>query len=309
MMRAASFALGLGLSLVSACDNSPGTPDAPLTDAPPAVPGYLFGPCQSDADCANLGDGAICREAETGPTEGYCTVPCSDRTPCDAFRRYHHCLTLAGETESYCVPQCRNGADCVRDSWTCDPNAGPTGDDGVCISLCQTDAECGGTAVCNRESGRCEAPPVDATGAAHGEPCGDGSDCTSGFCIDEGTRSAPSGWVGGMCIGLCRLPAGFNNTNFFDGDALPQGGCVEDAVCIPGGSQTAEGDLGTCYHECTSMADCRPGYGCLQNIAGRTFANGICVPLDCGGGGCPTGYTCVTVTQGDGSTANRCAPN
>lgn len=305
-MNRACIALGLALAL-PACNNGPVTPDAPLADAPPAEPPYLFGPCTSDAQCAPLGEGAICREAETGPTEGYCTLPCDDRTPCDAFGRYHHCLTLAGDTQSYCVPHCRNGGDCVRDSWTCDPNAGPTGEDGVCLSVCQTDAECGGTAVCNPESSRCEAPPVDTTGAAHGEPCAAPEDCQSGYCINEGTRAQPSGWVGGMCVGICRVPAGFNSTNFYSGDTLPGGGCVDGAVCIPG-NQMAEGDLGTCYDECTSMADCRPGYGCLQTLLSHTFTNGICVPLDCSGGGCPTGYTCVAVMLSDGSTANRCAP-
>jgi hypothetical protein len=308
MPRIASLILASALLTVG-CDNGPTPTDAPLADAPVLEPSYLFGPCVSDAQCEHLGEGAICREAETGPTEGYCTVPCDDRTPCDAFGRYHHCLTLADESQSYCVPQCRNGADCVRDSWTCDPQAGPTGDDGVCVSVCETDAECGGTAVCNPESSRCEAPPVDLTGAAHGEPCAGPTDCTSGFCVTEGTAAQPSGWVGGMCVGICRVPDGFNSTNFYEGDTLPRGGCVEGAVCIPG-AQMAAGDLGTCYRECTSTADCRPGYGCLQTLLRHTFTNGICVPADCRSPSnpCPTGYRCATVALSDGSMTGRCAP-
>ena len=306
MTRAARSFLAFGLlGLLGGCDNGMVTPDAPLPDAPVLAPSYLFGPCVTDAQCADLGEGAVCRTAEEGPTGGYCTVPCSDRTPCDVFGRYHHCLTLEGETESYCVARCRNGIDCARDTWTCDPTAGPTGDDGVCLSVCETDAECGGTAVCNTESGQCEAPPVDTAGAAHGSPCAAAADCQSGFCSGEGVRTNPSGWVDGMCLGRCRVPAGFNNTNFYTGDTLPQAGCVAGAVCIPG-NQNAVGDLGTCYDSCMADTDCRPGYGCLQTLAGHTFTNGLCVPADCRGGGCPSGNTCVTVMLSDGTAVGRC---
>lgn len=305
---ALSFGVCASLLALGGCDNPPVEPDAPIpmSDTPAIVPSFLFGACTLDEECAAIGEGAFCLGADEGPAGGYCTLPCTDRTPCDLRGSYHHCLPVEGRTGTYCVSRCRNGIDCGRTGWTCDPEASPTGD-GVCLSVCASDEECGGGNVCNRESGDCQAPPLNATGGANGAPCTAPGDCQSEACVLEGTRTAPSGWVGGMCLGPCRIADGFNTTNFHRDDTLPPGTCVDGAVCIPGNGYSA-GDLGSCYHECVMDAECREGYGCLRTIAGHAFTNGICVPRDCRGGTCPGGYTCVTVTLSDGSQTGRCAP-
>lgn len=298
------------VALAAGCNNPVEPVDAPMpmADAPPLMRSAMFRPCSVDAQCEHLGLGAFCSPAEDGWPGGYCTRPCTDRTPCEAFGSYHNCVIPTGATEGVCVRRCRNGLDCDTDGWTCDPTGGPTGDDGMCLPVCASDEECGGTAVCNRDSGRCEAPPVDVGGAPHGSPCANATDCRSRFCSIEGTATNPSGWVGGMCLGNCRIADGFNTTNFFSGDTLPAGTCVEGAVCIPGNGY-AEGDLGTCYDDCTVDGDCRTGYGCRKTFGDSTFTNGICVPRDCRAGGCPADYRCLLVTLSDGSQVGRCAPN
>src|SRR5690606_5864553 len=106
---------------------------------PPLMPSELFGPCQEDWQCP--GEGAICRRATDGWPGGYCTVPCEDRTPCDFNGVYHHCVTRAGETQSYCERRCLNGIDCGRTAYTCAGELPPSG--GLCIGVCASDDECG----------------------------------------------------------------------------------------------------------------------------------------------------------------------
>jgi hypothetical protein len=123
----------------------------------------------------------------------------------------------------------------------------------------------------------------------------------------------PTGWVGGYCIANCVLPPGFNNNDFYTGDALPQATCAGDAVCLPAQGQS-RGDLGTCYDQCTSDDDCRDGYGCLKDIqlasgGVSSYSNGVCVPKACSAAEpCPAGYTCVSVQGADGQPRNVCAP-
>lgn len=306
-MRAA---LSLGLLLgVCACSNPP--PAIPDGGPPPDayVPPFaevLFAPCETDAQCEVLGEGAFCRLSTLGPAGGYCTRPCEDRTPCDAFGAHHHCLTFEGEDQAICVPACRNGADCPRAGYTCFGEVPPSGD-GYCASVCRSDAECGGGAVCNLDSGLCQAPPLPTLAPFNAE-CGSDADCNSDFCVEEvDAAGTPSGWVLGGCLAPCILPAGFNTDTFYSGDTLPTAGCPGGGTCIPANGD-AEGDLGSCYPSCTADADCREGYACLSTISDHTFTSGICVPRDCRGVGCPAGRRCVNVTLASGAVTGRCAP-
>lgn len=300
-------------SSLSACDGASPQADAyvpPMPDAgPPLEPSTLFGACVEDWQCP--GEGAICRTAADGYPGGYCTVPCEDRTPCRARSVYHHCVAREGETQSYCEARCLNGIDCGRDGYTCAGELPPSG--GVCIAVCSTDAQCGSGTVCDPYSGQCvEGQP--ASGAVTGEPCGFEDDCRSGVCALEISEDrVPTGWIGGYCVANCILPPGFNNSDFYMGDTLPQATCAGDAVCIPAG-EGSRGNLGTCYAECASDDDCREGYGCLNefprgNGMPKAFTNGICVPKGCSGTEpCPSGYECVRIQGADGQQRNVCAP-
>jgi len=116
-----------------------------------------------------------------------------------------------------------------------------------------------------------------------------------------------TGNVGGNCQSLCRLPAGYNTNNYFDGPALPQGSCAGNAVCVPGGNEQGMNDLGVCLLSCTAASQCRPGYICAQTFGTHTFTNGYCTPMDClMGGTCPTGTTCHPMQTAQGQQFGRC---
>ena len=298
--RLSSLFVLVSLSLL-ACGPAPTAVDAatepdagPRIDASRPPPSRIFGACSEDSQCP--GADAFCRTPQQGYPGGYCSVACTDRTPCDDGAVYNHCLTLAGATRSTCEARCRNGADC-RDTYSCAIFG--TTMEGVCIPVCATDADCGAGARCNQHSGRC-GTTVPTTGGDTGDACTGATDCLSGSCRLEVANGAATGFIHGYCDGPCRLPPGFNTSDFWPEDFLPASNCPGAAVCIPAG-QYGEGDLGSCFHECMSGADCRPGYGCQQNPT-RThlFTNGYCVPSACTATSCPAGYAC---------DANmRCAP-
>ncbi|UJR83749.1 Hypothetical protein I5071_58200 [Sandaracinus amylolyticus] len=305
-MSRSRFFVALHCVLVlTACNESSPPADDAGTDA--LVASELFGPCVEDSQCP--GEGAVCRRDDHGFPGGHCSVPCDDRTPCDAFGSYHHCVRREGETQSYCEQRCRNGLDCGRVAYTCAGELPPSG--GVCIGVCSSDAECSTGYTCERNSAQCvPAGTSEPSGAAVGEPCGGDDECRSAACLLEANGGTPSGFVGGSCIGRCILPAGYNSNFFFSGPVLPRAGCAgETDVCFPDGSLT-EGDLGVCLDGCTSSADCRPGYACRQTFqtasSSASFENGVCLPIDCASTACPTGYQCRQVPRSDGSVSNVC---
>lgn len=294
----------LALLAAAGCDDSTPveTPDAQVLPA-----SELFGPCVDDSQCP--GEGAVCRRDEAGYPRGYCTVPCDDRTPCDAFGSYHHCVQRTGEERSYCEQRCRNGLDCGRTAYTCVGELPPSG--GLCIGVCSDDSQCSEGLVCDRWAATCVAPGSERTGAATGEPCEGEDTCRSGECLPEvNATGVPTGWVGGSCSGNCILPAGYSSNFFFSGTLLPRAGCAgETDVCFPS-SSLSEGDLGLCLRGCTSPADCRPGFSCVtqfQTTGGSaSFDNGVCLPIDCSRTACPDGYRCRQVSRSDGSVDNVC---
>ena len=312
--RFISSRLAATLLLLTACDGG-STDDAGLdASAPDGGPvlemSQLFGGCSEDWQCP--GEGAICRTAAEGYPSGFCTLPCEDRTPCDANGVYHHCVRLEGETQSYCERRCLNGIDCGRTAYTCAGELPPSG--GICISACSADEQCGDGTSCDRYTGQCTADPVPTIGSVTGETCADAEACRSGQCIAEvNDTGVPTGWVGGYCVANCILPSGYNSSDFFAGDALPSGTCAGNAVCLPASGTQNQRDLGTCYTQCMGDGDCRPGYGCkkqfdLASGGVSSYSNGICIPQACTSGSCPSGYECVTVTGADGSPRPVCGP-
>ena len=302
--------VSLLLTLV-ACGSPSGDADAGSLDAHVLPPSELFGPCEEDSQCP--GEGAICRRDDDGYPRGYCTLPCDDRTPCDAFGSYHHCTQLEGQDRSYCEQRCLNGIDCGRTSYTCVGELPPSG--GVCLGVCFDDAHCSEGYECERYSGRCyPAGTAPTTGAETGAPCDDDDACRSGICATPlGEGGVPTGYVQGMCVGRCLMPAGWNSNTLYDGDVLPPGTCPGNTVCFPAGNTLSEGDLGNCLPSCTGDSDCRPGYQCANafqlTMGPVSFDNGVCRPIDCSMTDCPSGYQCVQVGRADGSVSNVCAPN
>ena len=271
---ALASAFGLATSF-AACTPDPLPPaDAALPDARVYSASELYGPCELDAQCP--GEGAICRRALDGYPLGYCTVPCTDRTPCGGLGSANQqCVQVAGEDTSYCQVNCLNSRDC-RDGYACIADVNPAG--GFCTPLCTSDPQCGGGAICDEYAGDCVAPGSESTAGTVGQPCAAEEDCR-GWCISE----ADFNWPEGSCVSNCILPSGWNTNTFYEGTVLPSGSCPDADICYPNGS-FAEGDMGLCIDACTSSDECRDGYTCRQSFQLQeggmtfTFENGVCWP-------------------------------
>lgn len=303
-----------------------GPPDTgPMPDAGHPM-STLFGPCVADYQCPGVG--ARCRTPAEGWPEGSCTVPCAgpdDRGPCELDGVFNFCVPTEDGTAHWCERRCANGYACEREGYVCTGVLDPGTGAGMCTGMCGIGLpECGPGAECNGQSGMCVATGTVPAGALHGQPCAGDTDCQSGDCAEERNGATPTGYNGGFCFGLCILEIGWNNNTLYGrpdcGDAsmgqppcaLPSSSCPGDAVCFPYQSFT-ERDLGICLDGCLTDADCRTaeGYFCQttwQLADGpRTFANGVCAPIDCRSTMCPTGYTCRTIMTRTGPDY-VCAP-
>lgn len=304
------FLLLSSAALSVGCDTPPSPADGG-PDAPGLRMSRLLGRCVVDEQCP--GNGAFCRTAaEDGFPGGQCSIACTDRTECDDGTAYNFCAMLNGETQNACLPICRNGSDCAHGYSCQNVGSDSAGNSiGYCFPVCATDDECGDGTQCNPYTGRCVPHGmVPTVGGDTGDACTGNDSCLSQDCIEQ---TASNGYVGGYCISLCRISAGFNSSDFFSGDTLPAGTCGgTSSVCIPYGSQNGEGDLGICLAACTSDGDCRPGFACTQSVGlssggTHTFTNGWCDPIDClTQGACPTGTTCHRGTDSNGNPLGRC---
>lgn len=313
----ASTSVVMAASLTGCPAPDPVAVDANIPDVYVRAASTLYGPCEIDAQCP--GEGAVCRRAEDGYPMGYCTVPCSDRQPCeDEFgAQNHHCAQITGQTERYCEIGCLNGLDCRDDSYSCfdaDATADPA-IRGFCLPVCSRDDQCGAGNICVRETGRCAAAGTVAEGGAIGDPCNTNEMCASGFCIPPVSRQngAPTGYTQGYCVSYCVLPPGFNTNTFYSGDSLPvDGECLGDSICMPINGSVARRDVGICLDGCLADEDCRDEHYFCDHTWGfqrnSTFDNGVCQARDCTTAPCPSGERCVAVPLSDGSRANRCAP-
>lgn len=175
-----------------------------------------------DADCAALGENALCtvfaEDDQTGePTESYCLQGCS----------------LGAEE------QCGTRKDvlCIDISLSSDPAP-------VCLPLCGSDDQCGAL-QCNGESGYCDAtgdPGMKPLGAPC-NPDGDPDECADGFCLALENDSPE-----GFCTSLCR------------GDAFPQcgwegEGTAPTGICLVD-SDAGPAELGLCGKTCDCDAEC-----------------------------------------------------
>jgi len=289
------------------------------TGTPDTGPSTLFGPCISDDQCP--GPEAYCRTAVVdGVPGGQCVRRCAitpdgrpDRTNCEEPEEeiYHICWQFEGE-EATCEERCLNGADCVRDGFTCvgQGSFGFGADVGICVPVCTSNEECGPGAECNVYSGRCVAEGALPSGAENGEACDTDDQCLSGNCLVGEVRGSPTGWTRGYCIGACILPIGYNTSTFYtdagEGAGLPPGTCPEGDACFPNGSFN-RGDEGVCLEGCAVDGDCRvdQGYYCRHDFrtgsGTYTFPTGVCWYIDCSATPCPTGYMCTSIPVSGGT--------
>jgi hypothetical protein len=273
------------------------------------------------------GVGARCQHGADGFPGGSCTVACAnpdDRGPCELDGVFNFCVPNEDGTH-WCQRRCTNGYDCEREGYVCTGNYDPGTGAGACSGVCGEGLpECGAGAECNAQSGYCVAAGTVPGGNLQGDWCNMETDCASGSCAAPFNGATPTGFNGGYCFGFCVLDQGWNTSTLYGrpdcGDTamgqppcdLPGGSCPGDSVCFPYVSFT-ERDLGICLDGCVDDSDCRTAeaYYCQRTwaVAGgtRTFANGVCQPINCMSSPCPDGYTCRTIRTTRG-TNYVCAP-
>jgi hypothetical protein len=259
-MAAAATKLGRGCIDDADCADTkaPGLTCVTATDtvlgngAPPK--GLCTAPCTADAECQELGAGALCYPFDEGGESGYCVEACSfgdalGQTKC--HNRPEFACTFVGavsdtgeactDTEKDCQPGelCSNGS-CLLVFPACMPS-------------CRGDIDCEDGMYCDQAflSGVCvkEKPP----GKGLGEPCTvppegeeEPDDCV-GFCQADSTGS-----TSGHCAATCALgrECGWDAaTEKFDGACLYASVITREIGAI--------GDFGFCAPTCNCSEECK----------------------------------------------------
>jgi hypothetical protein len=249
-------------------------------------------PCDTDAECPTGPNGEtplICIPATNtdvfgagGPQGGYCTAPCRTADDCPALDALSACTLRDAAGDGYCVSLCQAGEGGVK----CDPARAlaclpppptSTNNIGVCIPVCQSDADCGAGLFCNLDvtgAGLCSttAPVGGDIGAACTTDTS-ATDCKSGLCLTLGS-DPPASFCSNVCtFGLFTTGCGFT----------PASGVPQEAYCAqPTSDNGAPGDLGFCVELCDEATDCaQAGWLCAELTAeGQALLGrqGECVP-------------------------------
>jgi hypothetical protein len=255
-----------------------------------ATPRTIGIPCTQNAQCVR---GLTCVTSSTpsGPQGGYCTRTCADDTNCQGidpesycYQESHYCLAacttdageidLEGEIESLEPPdlnlKCQGRPELACFPLSRLPSA-RAAEEGVCLPVCQSNADCGGR-FCNLNTGGCD--DVAPVGGDIGAPCTPATaavDCASGYCQPLGpTRFFCTGACSQLEVGGCGFPA---NT--------PPG--QRQAACVDSIRGLRYRDLGLCMELCDTPADCaQPGWQCssLGRFTTQWGRAGFCVPPD-----------------------------
>lgn len=207
---------------------------------------------------------------------GYCSAVCSARAcPPDAL-----CVPGGSGTPDLCFDECQKNADCRVGYGCVDEQAS-----GICVPqnpvLCRYDVDCpiAGRTHCDKPSGSCVECLSDAD-------CSGADICRSFVCQGSEPNGAPC-QSGGDCLGRSCQP------KTYAPDGYCTQSCASDLDCSGGGHC---GRLGECLADCTTSADCRPGYGCLDGDGdflrecratgtGTGTVGAPCATVtDCGGG-------------------------
>ena len=266
-------------------------PDGAIAPPPPVAT------CATDADCAAI-TGAFCDLHVPG---GQCTRHCAHDADCGSGVG-----GICGGDR--CRVRCVQGADQCGATQSCvfiDPS-NPTV--GACFPACYpSDAppgtqQCAPGLVCDSYQmlgAGCTASP-NTQGGRNGAPCTMDTDC-GGICLREvNADGSPTGWIGGFCASVGRLPGA---SAYQTGQPLPVSNCPVGSVAIPPNQMFREGDMAVCLRSCVVDADCgRAGLHCNREIfaLGLPPTDGFCQPLDCQSSeyagmvnhGCPVGYHC-----------------
>ncbi len=255
-------------------------------------------PCERDSQCQ--ANGRCLDEANfNGWQGGYCTKFRCDVDPCAAGDK----CQSRGIGISLCLAPCTvgHGSDGnpvdasdpstwltanggCRDGYTCVWDGEGTGDDnGSCVG--------GGNYN-------------DVTTENIGSRCRDEEDCWSpfgqGFCITEDVQAD----------GSVTFPGGYCSIRDCAAEGLPEDVCGSGNACVTGLAD--DPTFGICFATCTSGADCRNGYGCVDIDGPMGPRPSICLMGCSQDSDCPLdGQTCMGATPTSlgacvGGTAGSC---
>jgi hypothetical protein len=278
-----------------------------------------FDGCIADADCRtgyiceDIGGVGICFPPESGPS---LTVgdSCVDDTDCGPTQD-DFCITDPDFVDGYCVSlNCQSDADCGGDALCLTVDQQGTT---ACFDGCAADADCRTSYTCQDVSGGqgfniCLPPPAPLV-ANTNEPCIDDTDCSAGtangtaFCL---TQDA-SNWPGGSCSSDCQADSDCGVSGICQDNACVLG-CAADADCRAG--YTCQDFFGAGVSVCAPAAGSTPGAACAQDtdcvagIGGRIcqadLPGGYCVAGCQTDAGCPAGSVCE-----QGACLDSCATN
>jgi hypothetical protein len=294
--RAAACAMDCDpMSTASACSSVCFQRGGGMATSCATSPGCQPPTCQSDCDCAF---DSVCAmgSCQPGPGNNCCSNP-NCLGPC----------VLPGGGSGFCPGPPDAGlffADAGPPGFDVGPppfDGGPPGFDGGPPPLdaglpCQSDCDCPSAEACaagtcaflNREN-MCCTNPLCPPGAACIEPNGMMAICPSpptpiGAACSNNTTCGPIGF----CIGpQSGFPDGYCSQSCGAMNPCPQGASCRDF----GGGGTMSNPI--CIRDCSSRADCRPGYACIQL---GTETGDVCFPVPAGStnaAGAPIGSACM----------------
>lgn len=258
--------------------------------------------CPSPLSCIRTDDsfrGAI-------PGSGICTMPCETSEQCQAVDGFGICSLLGAPTDEaisnasaeelpeglsgYCLQWCPYG---VSTDYKCNglgtsacfppsddtvitANDGTEFQEGVCVPICSSDADCEDGEFCDAGWGLCV--PDEVEGKELGEKCdpdAETRECKSGFCLGI-AEEVPFG----ICTSWCNVHADTIVCNGTPGTDA-EFGCFSN-LFTPVAS--ALNDVGQCLPLCNTDDDCPDALACdlsdpdtLTEIYGRP---GMCFPTE-----------------------------
>ncbi len=295
-------------------------------------------PCTADAQCPANQNGVLgfCQmEADYRWPGGFCSVGCSVDTDCAAG---DHCTGRVCMPDCTNNDDCRTGYACYdyygTGSNTCAPAVGTgalaggactTNDDclgalfgavcntdvdlpaGYCLSACAVNADCAAGTHCGSTANGGQVCVPDCAGNAD---CRAGYECYNwlgDFTNTCGPVANGSGTVGTTCAALQDCAGGqlgrcIDTPDWFEGTCSQS--CSAADVC-PNGTHCSFIDnitgRGLCLSNCTSGADCRTNYSCVDADENLSVE---CAPSGNGTGA--IGATCAGVYQCMGGTDAFC---
>lgn len=181
-----------------------------------------------------------------------------------------------------CTRSCYYDEDCARFTTTTGGTAycnGRSGNSGICIGTCQSNADCNGSDRCQPNGVVKTCGPVDddeeplSTDGELGDPCDTSSDCDVGVCSF------------GYCTTSCQTQLGCSGT-------------TSDGVVLSCVRPSESSLVGTCLPVCTSIFECATGSVCQSKPTVEGSSRSVCIETsEVAGGTKEFGQQCTSASE------------